>query len=319
MSWEVRRRPAFLAALLLMSVPTALASPAQAQIHARNPGPLATPANLTPFVTPSVVGEGIYRPVGRPVDGHAAIYVTTIRPFDNATTVAGVAWMDTNQLSAALYSGSLSPGGFFWHRTAPISRTAARTLVAAFNGGFLLKASHGGYYSEGHLVAPLVIGAASLVIYKDGSITVGKWGRDVTMTSQVAAVRQNLTLLVDNGAPVPGLNRHDVTQWGSSLNNRIDTPRSALGVTANGALVYVDGEMNIVDLARILVRAGAVRAMVLDMNPLWPIYAYYTPANSTGFASPGNGTVLTPTMIQTPARFFDVHYARDFITLSAIF
>ena len=278
---------------------------------------LASPTNIAPFVSPAVAGEGVYRPAGRTVQGHSAIFTTTVRPLDNPMTVAGVAWIDPRLLSARLYSGSLSPGGFFWKYTAPVSRAASQTLVAAFSGGFLLKDSHGGYLSEGHLVAPLVNGAASWVIYKNGAMTVGQWGRDVSMNANVAAVRQNLTLLVDHGAPVAGLQANDIARWGYSLNNQIDTPRSGLGVTASGALVYVEGEMNIVDLARILVRAGAVRAMVLDMNPLWPVFATYQPSTPTGYATPSNGRDLTPTMVQTPGRFFQTAYSRDFVTLSA--
>ena len=259
----------------------------------------------------------MWSPQGRRVTGHAAIYTTMMRPPHNPGVEAGVAWIDPCLLRAQLYSGSLSPGGLFWKRTALISRSAAQTLVAAFNGGFLLKDSHGGYLSEGHLVAPLRSGAASLVIYRDGSWQVGQWGRDVSMTPSVVAVRQNLTLLVDHGRPVPGLVTTDVATWGVSLNNIIDTPRSALGETANGAFVYVEGPMDIVDLAALLVRAGAVRAMVLDMNPLWPVFATYTPASPTGYAVPANGKDLTPLMYQQPNRFFEPQYARDFITLSA--
>jgi hypothetical protein len=229
----------------------------------------------------------------------------------------GIAWFDPTLLRARLYSGSLSPGGLFWKYTAPISRGATKTLVAAFNGGFLLKVSNGGYLSEGHLVAPLRAGAASLVIFRNGSMTVGQWGRDVTMGPHVVAVRQNLTLLVDGGHPVPGLNPTDVSAWGASLNQVVDTPRSGIGVTSDGALVYVVGPMNIVELAQLLARAGAVRAMTLDMNPLWPVFATYSPASPTGFASPGNGRDLLAGMVQTPARFFETAYSRDFITLSA--
>src|ERR1019366_6937137 len=171
---------------------------------------------------------------------------------------AGIAWMDTKLLRARLYSGSLSPGGQFWKYTAPISSSASTTLIAAFNGGFLMKDTKGGYLSEGHLVAPLRVGGASIVIYRDGFATVGQWGRDVGMTSNVVAVRQNLTLLVDNGRPVSGLNPADTSTWGSALGGVINISRSGLGVTADGALIYVDGPMNIVDLAQILVRAGAV-------------------------------------------------------------
>lgn len=280
--------------------------------------PLIPPSNLAPFISPRISGEGVWNPAGRMVRGHEALYTTTIRPPENPSVMAGVAWMDTNLLNARLYSGSLSPGGLNWKYTAPVSQSAAKTLVAAFNGGFLLPDSHGGYLSEGHLVAPLRRGGASLVIYADGSATVGMWGRDVSMTSSVVAVRQNLTLLVDHGSPVPGLDRYDVKTWGVSLGAVVDTPRSGLGVTANGALVYVEGKMNIVDLARILVGAGAIRAMVLDMNPDWPIFASYRPATPGGVASLANGKDLNSSMLPTPARFFEAAYARDFITMSAV-
>jgi hypothetical protein len=225
--------------------------------------------------------------------------------------------MDTKLLKARLYSGSLSPGGLFWKYTAPVSAAAAKTLVAAFAGGFLLKDSRGGYFSEGHLSAPLVTGAASLVIFKNGSATVGAWGSDVMMSSSVVAVRQNLTLLVNHGRPAAGLNPSDVATWGISLHGVANTWRSGLGVTADGALVYVVGPMTIVDLAKLLVRAGAIRAMTLDMNPNWPVFATYAPTAPMGVASPANGTDLLPSMFQSPARFFEPYYSRDFITMSA--
>ena len=278
---------------------------------------LPAPHAVLPFQSSPMAGEGRWRPAGRPVDGHTAVYQTTVRLPDNPAVVGGIAWMDTKLLRARLYSGSVSPGGLFWKYTAPVSRRASKTLVAAFNGGFLLKDSNGGYLSEGHLVAPLRAGAASLVIYKNGFATVGEWGRDVTMTPAVVAVRQNLTLLVDHGRPVPGLNPADVSAWGFSLYSLTNTWRSGLGVTADGALVYVAGPMNIVDLASLLVRAGAIRAMALDMNPLWPVFATYAPATPHGVASSANGRDLLSTMEQSPARFFEVAYARDFITMSA--
>ncbi|MHB1209500.1 MAG: phosphodiester glycosidase family protein [Acidimicrobiales bacterium] len=278
---------------------------------------LPAPAALVPFAGPASRADGRWRPAGRRVHGVAAVYTTTLHLPGSRSVVAGVAWMDTRLLRARLYSGSLSPGGANWKFTAPISVGAATSLVAAFNGGFLMKDSEGGYFSEGRLVAPLRRGAASLVIYSNGLATVGQWGRDVSMTPSVIAVRQNLRLLVDHGRLVPGLQPSDVKTWGVSLNNVVNTPRSGLGVTANGALVYVEGPMNIVDLAHLLVRAGAVRAMVLDMNPLWPIFATYSPTTSTGVASPANGQVLSKTMLQTPTRFFDPAYSRDFVTMSA--
>ena len=59
--------------------------------------------------------------------------------------------MDTHLLAARLYSGSKSPGGGPYRYTAPIQPTQAATLVAAFNGGFMMPAAGGGYYTQGRI------------------------------------------------------------------------------------------------------------------------------------------------------------------------
>jgi hypothetical protein len=96
--------------------------------------------------------------------------------------------------------------------------------------------------------------------------------------------------------------------------------RSGLGVTANGALVYVGGpNLNITDLANLLVRAGAVRGMELDINSDWVNFATFSPSSPNGLASASNGTDLLPLadMAGPPSRYFDTWWARDFITMSA--
>lgn len=202
--------------------------------------------------------------------------------------------------------------------TAPISPVAARTVVAAFNGGFKFPASQGGYYAEGRLVYPLRTGGASLVIYRGGDATVVSWKRDMKITPRVIAVRQNLTLLVNGGRPVAGLNPSDNYLWGSTLGGVPAVWRSGLGVTASGALVYVSGPfLEITQLAALLVRAGCVRAMTLDMNPDWTVLVTYNPVGAQQPAAPKNGTSLLSSMVQGPYTFFESWWARDFVTLSA--
>jgi hypothetical protein len=225
--------------------------------------------------------------------------------------------MDTRLLSATLYSGSESPGHGPWLYTAPVEPEQARSMVAPFNGGFKMSNANGGYYDYGQTVVPLRSGAASFVIFTDGTATVGQWGRDETMGTDIAAVRQNLTLLVDHGQPVPGLNPSDNYVWGSTIGNVAQVWRSGVGVTADGAIVYVAGPgLDIVQLAQLLVRAGAVRAMELDINPAWPIFATYAPVPADGLAAASNGRDLLVGMEGEPYRFF-VSWPRDFITLSA--
>lgn len=282
---------------------------------------LLTPAPLASFARPSLPGEGAWKPVGRLVRGIPAVYETFLRPDAVHTSVVdGIAWMDTKLLSATLYSGSYIPGGGPYKYTAPIEPDAARSLVAAFNAGFRMQDANGGYYTQGETVIPLRSGAASFVIYRNGSATVGAWGRDVTMTPDVVAVRQNLKLLVDNGQPVPGLNAYDTSTWGNTLGNQVYVSRSGIGVTREGALVYVGGPLlNITDLANLLVSAGAVRAMELDINTDWVNFATFAPTTPTGLASVANGTDLLPLadMAGPPTRYFVTWWARDFITMSA--
>jgi hypothetical protein len=279
--------------------------------------PLSPPAPLAAFSTATIRGGGKWHRAGRLVDGKPAIFETSLVP-PLSSYPAGIAWMDTRLLKAQLYSGSLSPGGGPWHYTAPISAVAARSLVAAFNGGFKFPATKGGYYSEGKLVYPLRTGGASLVIYKDGTVTVGAWGSGgLTMTSDVMAVRQNLTLLVTDGHPVAGLNPNDTTLWGSVLGSSPHVWRSGLGVTKDGALVYVYGPyLDITQLAALLVRAGCVRAMTLDMNPDWTVFATYD-APPGAPVTPSDGSSLLPGTVQGPATFFASWWARDFVTMSA--
>jgi hypothetical protein len=288
-------------------------------IVATGPPHLAPPAPIEPLANPPIAGEGQWSPAGRLVGGLPAVYETTVRPDAIHTSyVVGVAWMDTKLLKATLYSGSQIPGGGPYTDTAPVQPGAADSLVSAFNAGFLMSNANGGYYTEGKAIVPLRAGAASFVIYRNGSATVGQWGRDLTMTANVVSVRQNLDLLVDGGKPVPGLDAADTTQWGDTLGNQVYVWRSGIGVTADGALVYVGGPgLNITDLANLLVRAGAVRAMELDINTDWVNYSVYQPATPNGPASGANGTELLPGMTGTPARYFQSWWARDFITMSA--
>jgi hypothetical protein len=284
---------------------------------------LAPPSPLAPFAGPALAGAGSWRPAGRRVDGVPAAYETLLIP-PGGTRPAGLAWMDTQLLAARLYSGSVSPGGTSWKLTAPIKVVQADALVAAFNGGFKMSDAHGGYYSEGRMAYRLVRGAASLVIYAGGSVTVGAWGTDVAWSRSIVAVRQNLVPLVADGRPTAAA-AGNWPAWGNtcgsdscaaSVPGVVHQWRSGVGVTADGALVYALGPgLSPLQLARLLVRAGVVRGMELDINPEWPVFASYAPAGN-GRAAPSNGRRLLATA-QGPATFFDTQWARDFITMSA--
>lgn len=282
------------------------------------PSALPEPATVVSPASPVQPGEGQWQAAGRLSASCPAIYVTYVRPDAIHTSyVVGIAWMDPKLLRSTLYSGSQIPGGGPFTNTAPISPTAAQTLVSAFNAGFRMGDAQGGYFTDGKTIVPLVNGQASVVINKNGTMNIGQWGRDQSMSPDVVSVRQNLHLIVDGGAAVPGLNANDNSLWGATLGGGAYVWRSGLGQTANGAIVYVGGPgLSITDLADLLVRAGAVRAMELDINTDWVNYSYYAPPVGQP-ASPANGSELLSTMTGTAGRYFQSWWARDFFTMSA--
>jgi hypothetical protein len=231
---------------------------------------LPPPIPMQPLVTTPLPGEGQWTPTGRTVQGLPGVYTTFFRPDAVHTSlIAGAMWMDTTLLKTELIPGLQQPGGPV-PTGGQIPPEQRPSVVAAFNSGFKLDDSRGGYYNFGHEFRPLVPGVASIVIDTTGRASVGAWGRDFVMGPNIATVRQNLSLLVDNGQLVPGLASDANTKWGATVGNNVFVWRSGVGVDRNGGLIYVGGPGISVDsLATILQRAGAVRAMELDINSAW--------------------------------------------------
>jgi hypothetical protein len=280
------------------------------------PAHLPPPTNMQPLVTTPLPGEGVWTPTGRTVEGLPAVYTAYFRPDAFHTSlVASAMWMDTTLLNTVLVPGLQEPGGPNpWGGQVPLGQRAA--LVAAFNSGFTAAASEGGYYNFGQMIHPLVPGGASFVINTDGKPNVGVWGRDFTMGPGIASVRQNLSLLVDNGQLEPGLATDANGKWGGTVGNNVFVWRSGVGVDAHGGLVYVAGPgLSVPSLAILLQRAGAVRAMELDINSDWvSAYTYQQTDPNNPYAV--NGVKLLPAMERTDDRYL-VPGERDFFALFA--
>lgn len=280
-------------------------------------GPLPAPAPMASIARPALAGEGVWHGLGRPVDGVPAMYAAFLRPDAVHTSlVTGIVWMDPKVLSFQLFAGGQEPGGAPWPLMAPVPVRLRPRLVAAFNSGFRLQDAGGGYYADGRTAKPLVPGAASLVFYRNGTATVAKWDRDVAMGPDVSAVRQNLSLIVDAGRPVEGLQSGPVLSWGATVGGKVLVWRSGIGVTADGALVYAAGDgLSAYSLADVLVHAGALRAMELDINSTWVnFFSFSYPPGQA--AAPANGRRLLPGMMRPPQRYFE-GTARDFVVALA--
>jgi hypothetical protein len=271
---------------------------------------LTVPAPIVPLTPAPRPGEGAWSPAGDKLPGGYAIYTTELRPPGGGGP-AGIAWIDSAATRLALYAGIGEPFGL-WPQQGAVSPAQQATLMAAFNSGFRIYSYATGWYDQGQTAVSLRPGAASLVILADGRATVADWGRDAALTPDVVAVRQNLTLLVDRGAPSPTASL--AAPWGAVLGGGSLTWRSGIGVTAAGDLVYAGGpSLTPLALADILVAAGAERAMELDINPEWVSFSTFTHLDGIG-SGYVTGANLVPGMYYSPGHYLQP-YSRDFFAV----
>ncbi|MEZ5115448.1 MAG: phosphodiester glycosidase family protein [Candidatus Nanopelagicales bacterium] len=256
------------------TVPVAAGSPTPRPAPGRQH--LDPPARLVSPVSDPLPKEGVWQPVGFPVDGMPALYMTRVRADDVHTSVlASLLWVDTSLTRALFVPGYQEPGGPNPYDGA-LPEKYWPDVLANWNGAFRLQDSGGGYYYGGTTVAPLRDGVATAVFYDDGRLDIGEWGRDLRMTPHVEVVRQNLQLIVDKGRSQV-TNASDSWQWGATTDGESLAWRSAVGVRADGSLVYIGSPyLSAGGLADTLVSAGVQRAMTLDMNNWWTAGFYFS-------------------------------------------
>ena len=273
--------------------------------------PPATIPPVAPLITPSLPGEGVWTVAARASDASPSIATTTIRPDPaHPSVTASLAWMGSANVRFALVAGTRQPGGGPGPWGAQVPQALQSSLLAAFNSGYKLKDTPGGALIEGHATGALQDGLASLVVHRDGSATVGQWGRDVSMSSDVVAVRQNLHLVVDHGQPVEGLAYNAGGRWGT-VKNALPTWRSGLGVDAAGNLIYVGGnQLTLEALGTALQQAGAVTGMELDIHTHMVTYNLFT--HSADGSTVGHK--LSPDMTESAKRYLRPDQ-RDFVAV----
>jgi hypothetical protein len=272
--------------------------------------PSLEPARLIPPVA-AEVNEGFWKDTKIVVNRSTAIRIARIRPDTEHTSYyATIAWLDSKLLAFAQVPGTDVPEGNFDHGNGLVPDNLRPFYVAGLNNAFLMRDSQGGYVYEGTVIRKLVYGKATLVTYSDGSLDVLKWGRDKP-TKAIQAARQNLTLMVDGSASQ--VQDESQAKWGwvwegvGSGKNLVW--RSAIGVRADGTIVYCIGPvLSAKSLADMMVRAGAVRAMPLDMNSAYAngfLYGPYAP-----------GKRIDPGIFREADRFW-APSERDFVAVYA--
>ena len=266
------------------------------------------PPTITPVFANPLPGEGVWRGTGPVVGGRPPVLVTTFRTeVDYPRIVAYVAWFDHTRTSIAWYPGRYEPPNAPVRGPMSVPYGERWRLLATFNGGFIYRDGSNGSSINGRSYEPLKAGLATLVAYRDGRVDVKTWHGGQVAGPNVAFARQSLPLIIDHGRLNPALN--DSSQWGFTLGNAVRVWRTGAGIDSHGNLIYAAADYQTVGtLAKILQRAGAVRAMQLDINPEWPTLITY--AHHGGL----DPTRVVPNYQQPPTRYL-VPDDRDFFAV----
>ncbi len=233
------------------------------------------PSRLRPLIRPVLPGEGAWHKVSARFTGPPPVLVTTFRSEPTyPQIVAYVAWIDHTRTQLALYPGRYEPPSASPRGPIEVPPGQRGRLLATFNSGFTYKDGHGGFAVNGSTATPLQDGLGTVVAYRSGRVDVISWHGRSSPGRMVVLARQNLPLLVQGKRPNPTIDNGNA--WGDTLGNAVRVWRSGIGIDRHGNLIYAAADYQTArTLAAILIHAGAVRAIELDINPEWPSFITY--------------------------------------------
>ncbi|HLY94240.1 MAG TPA: phosphodiester glycosidase family protein [Gaiellaceae bacterium] len=268
----------------------------------------AWPPRIKPVFANPLPGEGRWVPTGPQVNGRAPVLITTFRSeVAYPRIVAYVAWFDHLRTALGFYPGRYEPPSAPVRGPMSVPFGQRWRLLATFNGGFTYIDGHNGSSINGVTYEPLKQGLATLVGYRNGRIDIKTWTGGPNAGPTVVFARQSLPPIIQGGRLNPSLN--DGPQWGATLGNAVRVWRTGIGIDRRGNVIYAAAnDQTVITLAKILQRAGAVRAMQFDINPEWPTLITYRHYHG-----------LLPTKVvpnvQQPATRYLVPDDRDFFTV----
>jgi hypothetical protein len=268
------------------------------------------PPPIKPLIHPALPGEGVWKAASADAGRRPPVLLTTFRSDpEYPQFVAGVAWIDTGRTHVAYVPGLAEPPEIPVRGPAEVPPSRRHRLVATFNGGFPLETSNAGLVYRGETVASMVDGIATLVEYRNGAVNIVSWKHGPEPGPNVSFAKQNLPPIVYEGKLNPNLS--DGPEWGATVNNAVRVWRSGLGIDRHGNLIYAAANYQTVEsLAKILQRAGAVRALELDINEDWTSFITY---RHPGAVEPSN---LLPEMFRPASRYLTPD-ERDFFAVYA--
>jgi hypothetical protein len=227
-----------------------------------------------------LAGEGVWQPYLYTPNGEAVAVRTFLQPdAERPYALAAIVAFDLRRTQLHYVLGSEEPAlpeGPHGHGRVNAAHKVPGFLLATFNGGFM--ASHGAYgaMADGILALPAKNGYATLTIDEgDGRVQIGEWGNDIAPDGYYRSWRQNARLITQNGHITERVYNGSAATWGSSINGDVVTWRSALGLSADGQILYFAAgpSLSMPALAETMLAAGAYNSLLLDINETWVHFA----------------------------------------------
>ena len=292
----------------LKSLPKVGVTASLDQIRGKQAADTYRPPRIKPLIHPALKGEGAWHAASADAGPEPPVLLTTFRSDpEYPQFIAGVAWIDSRRTHLAYVPGLAEPPKISHRGPAEVPPALRKWVVATFNGGFPLETSNAGLIYRGHTVASMVDGIATLVEYRDGGVDIVRWHGGPTGGPNIWFAKQNLPPIIYEGRLNPNLS--DGPEWGATVNNAVRVWRSGLGIDRHGNLIYaVANYQTVGSLAEILRRAGAVRALELDINEDWVSFISY---RRPGAVDPSN---LLPEIYRPPTRYLTPD-ERDFFAV----
>ncbi len=273
------------------------------------------PVNLPPLG--QIANEGVWMPYIQDANGVTVAYRTFLEPDPGRPYVTvGIVAFDLTRVKLHYVLGITEPtSDISVPRTGQIPKQDQLSgfLLAAFNGGFKTVHGHFGVYDNGQVLVPPIDGMATLAIYNDGSVRIGEWGKDMSLSPDMLVYRQNCPLMVQDGSINPLVYNNSVNDWGGTISGNIVTFRSGVGISQDGnTLYYFAGNTLVMPaLAKAMLDAGVFQGMQLDINNYYVHFTHFELQDGQLKAVP----LLPKEMVDNIDRYL-VGFGHDFFYLT---
>jgi hypothetical protein len=275
------------------------------------------PAALTPLGGAN--GEGVWSAYIQDVEGYNVGYRTFLQPDPTRPyTLVAVVAIDLTRSRLHFVLGSIEPAG---ENTQPRSGAipqadrAANVLLAAFNGGFQARHGQFGAMADGIMALLPRDGMGTLAIYRDGRVSLGEWGPESEVTTNMVAFRQNGPLVVQEGQINPRIHNNSPQDWGYTVNDVSPTVRTGVGLSKDGkTLFYFCGpSLSMEALAIAMQAAGAWNTIQLDINNYWALFVKFKPNGSKVVPE-----ALLPKLMVANIERYLWDYTRDYFYITSL-